>query len=470
MKGAVVPDPQEMAEVPQKRPAEPECPLNFQSPDSLFSSLIAPVSPDQFFTEFWEKKPLHIRRQDQSDGAAVAQFYRSLFSLSDLPDLCSRHALEFYRDVNAVRCVNGKKKVLNRAGTVRSEALHKLIRQSKATVQFHQPQRFKDALWNIQEKLESFFGALVGSNVYLTPAESQGLPPHYDDVEVFILQLEGQKHWRLYRPTVPLAADYSLVPEERLGSPSHDLLLQEGDLLYFPRGTIHQANTLPGEHSTHLTISTFQKMSWSDLLLDLLPGLLSDSSRTDVGLRRGMSRRLLLGGGEGDCPRATLAAHLRLLADRVERDTGDVCCPGLRRDFITNRLPPFCPEEELQPVGRPPQLQDSVCLTFREHMLLSLEPSTRTTDEAPETAVFVLHSLRNQRTSHMMNQGPQEPEDDDEGPHVSSGLQFPLSHLGALQQLQQEAQVTVTDLRLLGPEEQLGLVVALWSESLLKVL
>lgn len=42
----------------------------------------------------------------------------------------------------------------------------------------------KDELWKIQEKLECYFGSLVGSNVYMTPAGSQGLPPHYDDVEV----------------------------------------------------------------------------------------------------------------------------------------------------------------------------------------------------------------------------------------------------------------------------------------------
>lgn len=46
------------------------------------------------------------------------------------------------------------------------------------------PPLLKDELWRIQEKLECYFGSLVGSNVYITPAGSQGLPPHYDDVEV----------------------------------------------------------------------------------------------------------------------------------------------------------------------------------------------------------------------------------------------------------------------------------------------
>jgi len=39
---------------------------------------------------------------------------------------------------------------------------------------------------------------MVGANVYLTPAGTQGFAPHFDDVEVFMLQLEGKKRWRLY--------------------------------------------------------------------------------------------------------------------------------------------------------------------------------------------------------------------------------------------------------------------------------
>lgn len=47
------------------------------------------------------------------------------------------------------------------------------------------------------------------------------LPP-----QVFILQLEGQKHWRLYHPTVPLAREYSVEAEDGLGRPAHEFTLK----------------------------------------------------------------------------------------------------------------------------------------------------------------------------------------------------------------------------------------------------
>ncbi|XP_037605304.1 ribosomal oxygenase 2 isoform X1 [Sebastes umbrosus] len=443
-------------------PSDAPSPLCFSSPADLFQSLIRPMEPEQFFREYWEKKPLHLQRSDPD----TASYYRSLFQLSDLQSLCSQH-LEYYRDVNVVRCINGKKKVLNKQGRVKSSVLHKNFVQNKATIQFHQPQRFKDELWRIQEKLECFFGGLVGSNVYITPQESQGLPAHYDDVEVFILQLEGQKRWLLYTPTVPLAAEYSVESEERIGSPTHEITLKAGDLLYFPRGTIHQASTPAGvDHSTHLTLSTYQRMSWGDLLLDIFPSVLSDRSKAEISLRRGMPRRLLLEDSEDVDTGRQLAAVLRSLADEMETGMQEARSTHMKRDFIMNRLPPFSQEELPAPAGTIPVLEDTVCLRFKDHVVITVEPSQDRTDEATELVVFVLHSLKNQRESHMMGEGSDEEEEQD----ISRGLQFPLSHLQALRQLQQAQQLTVAQLQLPTPEAKVGLVLALWSESLLVVL
>lgn len=48
--------------------------------------------------------------------------------------------------------------------------------------------------------LQEYFGCFVGSNIYLTPANTQGFAPHYDDIEAFVFQIEGAKRWRVYNP------------------------------------------------------------------------------------------------------------------------------------------------------------------------------------------------------------------------------------------------------------------------------
>lgn len=57
------------------------------------------------------------------------------------------------------------------------------------SVQFHQPQRYDDPLYRLNLRMEEIFGNLAGASAYLTPANSRALPPHHDDVEVFVFQV-----------------------------------------------------------------------------------------------------------------------------------------------------------------------------------------------------------------------------------------------------------------------------------------
>ena len=130
----------------------------------------------------------------------------------------------------------------------------------KATLQVHQPQRWCDASWRLVAALEARLGCLVGANSYLTPADSRGLAPHWDDVEVFVLQVEGAKAWKVWgwgkgkeeqgeggrhrRKGVgaPLASAPSGDLDERSrGEPALEVGLRPGDVLYLPRGTVHAA-------------------------------------------------------------------------------------------------------------------------------------------------------------------------------------------------------------------------------------
>jgi lysine-specific demethylase/histidyl-hydroxylase NO66 len=123
----------------------------------------------------------------------------------------------------------------------------------------------------------------------------QGLAPHHDDVEVFILQTEGSKQWKLYSPVggheLPETHSYDLPPDglQPLPEPLHEVTLEQGDMLYFPRGIVHQACTGTGVFSTHVTFSTYQQHSWSAFLTQVaVPRLLQTAFETDKRWREGL--------------------------------------------------------------------------------------------------------------------------------------------------------------------------------------
>uniref|UniRef100_A0A8C5SB41 Bifunctional lysine-specific demethylase and histidyl-hydroxylase n=2 Tax=Laticauda laticaudata TaxID=8630 RepID=A0A8C5SB41_LATLA len=435
----------------------------YDSLESLFGSLIAPIKEDEFFREYWEQKPLLIQRDDSS----VASYYQSLFQLTDLKDLV-KLGLYYGKDINICRCTNGKKLIFNKDGKVNYAQLKKDFDQKKATIQFHQPQRFKDELWRIQEKLECYFGSLVGSNIYITPPGSQGLPPHYDDVEVFILQLEGEKHWRLYRPTVHLAQEYNAEPEERIGTPTHDFMLKPGDMLYFPRGTIHQADTPLGiSHSTHITISTYQNNSWRDYLLDMVPGLLLDIAKEDAEFRKNIPRQLLMKMDLSDSSRQ-LSGFLKRLEGYLENGR-KLRSSYMKKDFITSRLPPFIGTslDFLTPDGAPPKVDSTIRLRFKDYTIITTELEQDVLNDSVREMVFVYHCLKNKRQIHMMGDQNMNEEEIAEKAH---GLRFPLSHMDALKQIWSCDTVCVNDLNLGSEAEKENFVISLWTEYLVEVI
>ena len=165
------------------------------------------------------------------------------------------------------------------------------------SVRMLNPQSFHPAVWRLCSTLQDHFGSMVGANVYLTPPGTQGFAPHWDDVEVFMCQLEGSKHWRLYGPReegerLPRFSSPNLSQDE-VGEPILETVLHPGDMLYLPRGTIHQGNCLPEEHSLHITISCYQLNSWTDLLEKLLPAALASTSAENAAFREGLPRDYL---------------------------------------------------------------------------------------------------------------------------------------------------------------------------------
>lgn len=116
----------------------------------------------------------------------------------------------------------------------------------------------------IANTLASLFGQpSVGANMYLTPPGSQGFTCHYDDHCVFVCQLAGSKQWTVFSPLeMWLPRLYDAHESQHCSEIENPLavrrqfLLREGDVLYIPRGFLHEARTEndgPDGSSLHLT-------------------------------------------------------------------------------------------------------------------------------------------------------------------------------------------------------------------------
>lgn len=104
-----------------------------------------------------------------------------------------------------------------------------------------------------------FSGFPVASNAYLSFRGTGTFGKHWDTHDVFAIQLLGRKHWRVYAPTFPLPlaehrSDQFKGP--RPTDPVFDRVLEEGDLLYVPRGFWHEVVPLD-EGSFHLSVGTY---------------------------------------------------------------------------------------------------------------------------------------------------------------------------------------------------------------------
>ena len=129
--------------------------------------------------------------------------------------------------------------------------------------------------------LEADLGHPVQANSYYTPRGSQGFAVHHDTHDVFVLQVAGEKHWRIYEPLLELPLKkqrYSKALGEP-GPPVQELTLQAGDTLYLPRGWPHDALTSETD-SLHVTVGV-NVHTWVDAVRAAL-----DECEDDVEFRR----------------------------------------------------------------------------------------------------------------------------------------------------------------------------------------
>lgn len=314
--------------------------------DSLeaFKWMIYPIKTNIFFKKHWEKEPLYIHREKKD-------YYKGVFSTADLDKILREQFVQFTKNLNITSYSDGKRETHDPEGRAHAPVVWDYYNNG-CSVRMLNPQTFHKGTWKLLSTLQEYFNSFCGANVYLTPPGTQGFAPHWDDIEAFILQLEGKKHWKVYKPRTP----EEVLPENSSGNLDAnetgevylDVILEPGDMLYFPRGWIHQGFALEDIHSLHITVSTYQKNSWGTYLSKLLPHALSVAMEENVEFRKGLPRDYLNYMGivhsekDEQKDRKVFAEKVsELVKQMIVNAPYDAAADQMGINFIHDCLPPF---------------------------------------------------------------------------------------------------------------------------------
>ncbi|XP_074604510.1 bifunctional lysine-specific demethylase and histidyl-hydroxylase NO66 [Brevipalpus obovatus] len=314
-----------------------------------FQWLISPYDVDEFMHRNWEKEALLVQRNKPS-------YYSGVFSCNDLDRILRERPIQFTKNIDITSFENEERKTYNPDGRAYPAVVWDHY-MAGCSIRLLNPQTYSRSVWKLNSILQEFFGCFVGANVYLTPPGTQGFAPHYDDIEAFVLQLEGRKIWKVYAPldqksTLPRVSSKNFRHDELLNGPLYTVELKPGDLLYFPRGFIHEAKAVPEEHSLHITISAAQQNSFGDLLELILPKALEAAIENERGYRESLPRDYshYMGmpyKGKNDVNRDNFKERIRnLLAKLAEFVDVDDAADEMGKRTIHQSLPPVLTERE----------------------------------------------------------------------------------------------------------------------------
>eukprot|EP01061_Rhynchopus_euleeides_P012007 TRINITY_DN21609_c0_g2_i1.p1 TRINITY_DN21609_c0_g2~~TRINITY_DN21609_c0_g2_i1.p1 ORF type:complete len:540 (+),score=247.25 TRINITY_DN21609_c0_g2_i1:183-1802(+) len=383
------------------------------------------MNREKFFANHWEKKGVWVKRSNK-------QYYNDLLpglgSVEKLWERMERGEVKVNR-LNLFRCLDQNTKETPEPPPQTWQEVKKLFEEGWS-MQWLQPQHEDDHLARITSILESHFGALVGVNAYLTSPGTQGLAPHYDDVEVFVLQLSGSKQWSLHASTKqsPFSPEAQTLPRYTSTDLQMDLLspayltpkLERGDLLYFPRGTIHYAPSVGDEPSIHLTISTYQRVCNYEVVQKAFEEVMSMLWSEDENLRRGIPLLSTSMGADLSGVGKTVSAALQKagkVASEHRGDFTDLAMQQVATDFVSCRHPPFI----APPAGTP-----FVEISAMSKVVLP-DPSVITAAELPpdgesdEVVFSLLHCIFNKREMHMLGKAPDEVAEEAKGEDEGEG-------------------------------------------------
>jgi 50S ribosomal protein L16 3-hydroxylase len=202
-------------------------------------ALLGGISPERFMKEYWQKKPLLVRGAVPAFQLAkeAGKPLNSPISIAELTQLAGQKNVES-------RLVSSKPWSLAH-GPFKSKDIPDLSKPDWTMlvqgVNGHHPMAQVVMSWFRfipEARLDDLMISIAGPQ--------GGVGPHMDSYDVFLLQMEGRRHWKI-------SAQEDLRLKENLPvkilknfKPTEDWVLEPGDMLYLPPNIAHDGIALDG--------------------------------------------------------------------------------------------------------------------------------------------------------------------------------------------------------------------------------
>ena len=239
--------------------------------NDLFDQVVDPVGREEFLEKYFEKQYLHLKRDDD-------KYYENILTAAEISQFLDRQDI-FYPSLRIVK--NGKEIPHSgytlkgspighhrKDGIINTEQAFNLF-NSGSTLVIQAGQRYFQNLSFFCHELSQVFSAPVQANLYITPQKSVGFNPHWDTHDVMVLQITGTKTWHLYGFGKELPVKSQGSSGQKFDQePEQTFQLSPGDLLYLPRGYVHDAVADDGI-SAHITIGILA-YTWLTLIQNVM--------------------------------------------------------------------------------------------------------------------------------------------------------------------------------------------------------
>lgn len=290
-----------------------------------FAQAIAPIGRETFFSEYFERKHLVVRRDDPD-------YYARLLSLPDIDRVLTQMMIPA-EEMQLVQ----KGRSFTDADFVTPAGFADPVKVVKcfadgATVVLPGLQKRLPSLQAYCRSLETVFSCDLQTNIYFTPPDAQGFKTHYDSHDVIVLQIAGSKTWNIYESPLelPLRSQAFNPDTFQAGALIDTFTLHAGDMCYVPRGVVHDARATE-DLSLHITTGLLSTR-WIDFIVEAV----SQLALTDTEFRRAIPPGFANDGFDRTAARETFSTLLRRAADAID---GDATLDGFAQDYRRRRIP-----------------------------------------------------------------------------------------------------------------------------------